>query len=153
MFIKDSSGVRLTHVVARGTANDDTLCRGISVSGSRVSISDSRMLGAGGSCTIGIGLSANTDSTVQISDRVLRGNGSINGIGVSGTSSNAGEETTIRIRCPTLSGAVLEGTPGETGVTSMLISHSQVDGAITGTPEFFNSHDPGLNALNAACLA
>lgn len=71
MFIENSSGVRLTHVVARGIANDDSLCQGISVSGSRVSISDSRMVGAGGSCTIGIGLNANMDSTVQISDGVL----------------------------------------------------------------------------------
>lgn len=152
IFIENSSGVRLTHVIARGTSGEDTACQGVAVRGSRVRISDSRMVGAGGNCTFGLGLNASMDSIVQVNSSVLRGNGSINGISVSGTSSESGEETTIRIRHSVLDGSVFEGTPGEGGISTILISHSELTGPITGTPTCFSSHDSNLVGLNAACL-
>lgn len=151
IFIEDSSGVRLTHVVARGTTSNDSLCQGVAARGSRVWISDSRLVGAAGSCTIGLGLNASMDSSVNVVNSTLRGGGSLNGISVSGSSTESGEQTTIRIRHSLLNGAIFEGISGDSGTTTVLISHSQLTGPVTGTPVCFSSHDPNLNGLTASC--
>ncbi len=152
IFIVDSSGVRLTHVVARGTTSNDSLCQGVAARGSRVWISDSRLVGAAGSCTIGLGLNASMDSSVNVVNSTLRGGGSLNGISVSGSSTDSGEQTTIRIRHSMLDGAIFEGTSDESGTTTVLISHSQLTGPITGSPVCFSSHDPDLNGLTSTCI-
>lgn len=152
IFIEDSSSVRLTHVAARGTTSNDSLCQGVAARGSRVWISDSHLVGAAGSCTIGLGLNASMDSSVNVVNSTLRGGGSLNGISVSGSSTDSGEQTTIRIRHSMLNGAIFEGTSDESSTTTVLISHSQLTEPITGSPVCFSSHDPDLNGLTSTCI-
>ena len=152
MSIRNSNNVRLVHVSARGRSSDPTLCQGIAVSRSSVTINDSRAVGKSDSCTISLGLNAGDGSQVQVSNSVLRGEGSLNGISVSGVSDIAGSDTTVRIRHSVLEGQVFAGTPGEAGMTQVLISHSELTGPVSGAATCFGSHDPILNPLNASCI-
>lgn len=149
IMVRDSDNTRLAGVFARGKTVDSTLCQGLAVSNSNVSVSDSRLIGKGG-CTIGIGLHADTDSKVKVNSSLLRGEGSINGISLTGNAS-AGEATTIRVRHSSLLGNVLEGTPGEAGTTEIFISHSRLTGSAIGTPSCFSVHDEALSPLTTAC--
>lgn len=155
IMVRDSNNTRLTRVIARGKTVDSTLCQGLAVFNSNVSVSDSRMVGRGG-CSIGIGLAANTGSEVQVNSSLLRGEGTINGISLTGNSSGSGETTTIRAHHSSLLGNVLEGTPGEDGVTEIFISHSRLTGSASaapgGTPSCFSVHDEALSPLTAACI-
>ena len=152
IVVRNSENVRLTHTVARGRSTDSTLCQGIAAFNSTLNVQDSRAVGAGDACGISIGLSALDSSQVQIVDSVIRGDGSLNGISVSGTASDAGSETRVRVRSSVLDGQVFGGTPGESGVTEVLISHSELTDSATGMVTCFGSHDPDLNALDAACM-
>ncbi len=151
IMVRDSNNTRLTRIFARGKTIDSTLCQGLAIFNSNVSVSDSRLAGRGG-CGIGIGLAANTDSNVQVTSSLLQGEGSISGISLSGNASDSGEETTIRVGHSSLLGNVLEGTPGEVGVTEIFISHSGLTGSTSGTPSCFSVHDEALSPLTAACI-
>ena len=151
IVVRDSNNTRLTRVFARGRTVDSTLCQGLAVFDSNVSVSDSRLVGRGG-CGIGIGLAANTDSKINVNSSLLRGEGSIIGISLTGNSSGHGEATTIRVYHSNLLGNVLEGTPGEAGMTEIYISHSRLSGSSCGTPSCFSVHDETLFPLTAACI-
>lgn len=148
IFIQNSKNVNLTHVIARGKTDEETLCQGLLARSSQVRISDSSLIGAGENCTIGLGLVADKGSTVQVNCTLLRGNG----ISVSAASSDSSEETTVRIRHSVLNGDVYEGTLGEAGTTTVMISHSELNGDVVGTPSCYSSHNSDLIGLNTVCM-
>ncbi len=148
--VVDSVNTRLVNVLARGTSSDPTLCQGAAIRNSSVTIVDSRLVGA--TCSIGLGLSADDASTVHVQGSLLRGEGSINGLGVSTSSDTEGETTSVRIRHSELIGQILAGITGEPGASDVRISHSEITGPVAGSVSCFSVHDPALAALTPACL-
>lgn len=152
ILVQDSRGTRLNHVTALGRSDDPTLCQGIATFRSVVSIQDSRLIGRGAGCTFGIGINATDGSNVEVDGSRVRGEGSSNGISISGNSNTAGETTLVRARHSVLMGQLFGGTPGEAGTTELRVSHSELNGPVTGNVDCFSVHDPDLNPLDAACM-
>lgn len=150
--IVDSTNTRLVNVVARGTSSDPTLCQGAAIRNSRVTIIDSRLVGA--TCSIGLGVAADDGSNVSIQGSLLRGEGSRNGLGISVSSDTFGESTRVRVRHSEIIGEVLTGISGELGVSDVRISHSEMTGPVRGIvpPLCFSVHDPNLVGLSSKCL-
>ena len=147
--IIDSINTRLVNVIARGTSPDPTLCQGAAVRNSSVAIVDSRLVGA--VCDIGLGISVDGGSTVSVQGSLLRGEGSLNGLGLSASSDTEGETTDVRVRHSEIIGEALAGIDGELGATEVRISHSEMTGPVRGAPLCFSVHDPALNGLTSAC--
>jgi hypothetical protein len=148
--IVNSRNTRLDNVVARGTTTDFTLCQGAAIRNSSVTIRDSRLVGA--VCSIGLGIVVDDGSRVELQGSLVRGEGSINGIGISAGSSDTGVHSSVRVRHSRILGAVIAGLPGDLGITDVHISHSEMTGPVTGSPICFSVHDLTLSPLTSACV-
>ena len=150
MRIVDSNNVRIRNVTARGTSGDPTLCQGAAIRNSSVTIYASRFIGA--TCNLGLGLSIDDGSVVNIKDSNIRGEGSINGLGISASADTLGDETQVRIKESNIQGQILSGLPAEAGLTTTSVIYSELNGSVSGNVSCLGAYDASLNPLTSACL-